>query len=126
MDENKNKNNNNHCSICLHFIEIKFTTNCEHDFCYECIVKALKYNKKQECPLCKQDLKTFSLSLMNCEKGCDDDEFNKQIVQQQISSSSNTSFLNKFLKFIIYSAFIAGIYSIIKLCFVLFNFSFCS
>ena len=105
MDENKNENNNNFCPICLHFIKVKLTTNCKHDFCCECIMKALKYNEKQECPVCKQDLKTFSIC---CN---DDDEFNKQEIQQQ-TSSSNTPFFCKLLTIVIYSVFIASICSI--------------
>ena len=49
------------CSICLNSLdnETKCITNCNHEFCIDCIEKWLNINKIN-CPLCRQQLKEYN------------------------------------------------------------------
>jgi hypothetical protein len=52
---------NKDCSICLNSLdnETKCITNCNHEFCIDCIEKWLNINKIN-CPLCRQQLKEYN------------------------------------------------------------------
>lgn len=49
------------CSICFNTLknETKCVTNCNHEFCKNCMDKWLNYNK-YNCPLCRQQVKEYN------------------------------------------------------------------
>ena len=55
----KNKYKNEKCSICLEEINGNISiAKCKHIFHYQCLTKYINISGKQECPLCRSDLKT--------------------------------------------------------------------
>jgi len=48
-----NNNKNEICSIC-YFLPIEMKTNCNHNYCHNCISTWYSRNDKKTCPLCNQ------------------------------------------------------------------------
>ena len=50
---------NKECSICLNIIDHSdlCITNCNHDYCYDCLIKWLEINKL--CPNCRTTIESF-------------------------------------------------------------------
>lgn len=50
---------NKECSICLNIIDNSnlCITNCNHDYCYDCLIKWLEINKL--CPNCRTSIESF-------------------------------------------------------------------
>ena len=46
------------CPICLEIMEKPFSTECDHTFCYECIVGLINSNNRSSagCPMCRRTL----------------------------------------------------------------------
>ena len=76
------KNNNVNCSICLNVVneENIGVLKCGHIFCYSCIYKSLKLNKK--CPECRSDIVYKDLYLFNTNNNNLSDRINYNLLDQ--------------------------------------------
>ena len=60
MDASRDSSDNGYgeCPICLEIMEKPYNTECDHTFCYECIVGLINSNNKSSagCPMCRRTL----------------------------------------------------------------------
>ena len=43
------------CSICYGSFKTKFTTECKHTFCKECLLRWYETNEEGKCPICRRE-----------------------------------------------------------------------
>ena len=57
INEDFNKNINEHCAICMNIMNNNTVTlDCKHEFCADCIKQLQCSNLQQKCPLCRSTL----------------------------------------------------------------------
>ena len=57
INEDLNKNINEHCAICMNIMNNNTVTlDCKHEFCADCIKQLQCSNLQQKCPLCRTTL----------------------------------------------------------------------
>jgi hypothetical protein len=105
----------NKCSICLDNIESEITLNCFHNFCNYCLNKWIIDERKNNCPICRDEIKSINL---NKKKKIEIEKYIKYIVKNKYINSDNIHKDKIYNLFQYMLGITIGISSIYGICFI--------